>query len=75
MAAEAFRSQMNSLGWSRREEPVNTSASSPFLSRVQSMNPFSDRGYVQLPTSSSDPPPQLPAPTRQEEEAGWFACE
>ena len=77
MAADAFRSQMNSLGWSRREEPaVNTSASSPFLSRIQSMNPFaSARGYVRLPTSYSDPPPQLPARTRQEEDEAFFARE
>lgn len=72
MAADAFRSQMNSLGWSR-EEPISTSASSPFLSRLQSLNPFSqDRGYVRLPTSYSDPPPQLPARTRQEEDEGYF---
>lgn len=74
MAADAFRSQMNSLGWSRREEPVNTSTSSPLLSRLQSLNPFSDTGYVRLPTTNSDAmPTQLPARTRQEEEAGWFA--
>ncbi|KAL7276364.1 Protein transport protein sft2 [Rhizina undulata] len=75
MAAESFRSQMNSMGWSRREEPVNTSASSPFLSKLQSLNPFGNGGYVRLPTTSSDLPPQLPAQTRQEEEGGWFACE
>ncbi|KAI5855691.1 Got1/Sft2-like family-domain-containing protein [Tricharina praecox] len=76
MAADAFRSQMNSLGWSRREEPaVTTSASSPFLSRIQSMNPFASgsSGYVRLPTSYSDPPPQLPARTRQEEDEAFFA--
>lgn len=75
MAADAFRSQMNSLGWTRRDEPVTTNASSPFLARIQSLNPFSDQGYVRLPTSYSDPPPQLPAQTRQEEDAGYFACE
>jgi len=73
MAADAFRSQMNSLGWTRRDEPVTTNASSPFLARIQSLNPFSDQGYVRLPTSYSDPPPQLPAQTRQEEDAGYFA--
>jgi hypothetical protein len=74
MAADSFRSQMNSLGWSRRDEPVNTSAPSPFLNKLQSLNPFGNGGYVRLPTTS-DPPPQLPAQTRQEEDAGWLACE
>lgn len=74
MAADSFRSQMNSLGWSRRDEPINTSASSPFLNKLQSLNPFGNGGYVRLPTTS-EPPPQLPAQTRQEEEAGWLACE
>lgn len=73
MATDAFRSQMNSLGWSRREEPIRTSnAPSSFLSRIQSLNPFSDSGYVRLPTSNSDIPAQLPAQSRQDEEAGWF---
>lgn len=72
MAADSFRSQMNSLGWSRRDEPVNTSASSPFMNKLQSLNPFGNGGYIRLPTTS-DPPPQLPAQTRQEEDAGWLA--
>jgi hypothetical protein len=68
---------MNSLGWSRRDPdiPVNTSSSSsstPLLSRLQSLNPFSDRGYVRLPTHEGPGAP-LPAPTRREEEEGWFA--
>jgi len=64
---------MNAMGWSRREEPVNTSTSSQFFSKIQSINPFGSSGYVRLPTSNSEPPPQLPAQTRQEEEAGWLA--
>ncbi|RPA99301.1 SFT2-domain-containing protein [Choiromyces venosus 120613-1] len=73
MAAESFRAQMNSMGWSRRDEPVNTSASSPFMNKLSSLNPFGNGGYVRLPTSNSEPPPQLPAQTRQEEDAGWLA--
>jgi hypothetical protein len=67
---------MNSLGWSRRDAdiPVNTSSSTPILSRLQSLNPFSDGGYVQLPTTSDGPGAPLPAPTRREEEEGFFAC-
>lgn len=75
MAADSFRSQMNSLGWSRRDEPINTTASSPFLNKLQSLNPFGTGGYVRLPTTSEPLPAQLPAQTRQEEEAGWLACE
>ncbi|TGZ77541.1 SFT2 domain protein [Ascodesmis nigricans] len=71
MAAESFRAQLNSMGWARRDEPVNTSSSStPFLSRL---NPFGNGGYVRLPTSNSDVPTQLPAQNRQDEDAGWFA--
>jgi len=75
MASAAFRESMNSLGWSRRDAdiPANTSSSSsPLLSRIQSLNPFSDRGYVRLPTHEGPGAP-LPAPTRREEEEGWFA--
>jgi hypothetical protein len=66
---------MNSLGWSRRESdiPVNTNASTPILSRIQSLNPFGGRGYVRLPTHNDGPGAPLPAPTRREEEEGWFA--
>jgi hypothetical protein len=74
MASASFRDSMNSLGWSRRDadEPVNTSQSSPFLNRLQSLNPFGDRGYVRLPTTENPGAP-LPAPSRREEEEGWFA--
>lgn len=67
---------MNSLGWSRRgeDEPVNTSQQSGLLSSIKSLNPFGDSGYVRLPTTEGAGAP-LPAPSRREEEEGWFACE
>lgn len=67
---------MNSLGWSRRgdDEPVSTSQQSGLLSSIKSLNPFGDSGYVRLPTTESAGAP-LPAPSRREEEEGWFACE
>ncbi|KAF2401268.1 SFT2-domain-containing protein [Trichodelitschia bisporula] len=73
MASTSFRDSMNSLGWSRRDPdlPVNTS-STPMLSRLQSLNPFGNGGYVRLPTTEVPGAP-LPAPTRREEEEGWFA--
>ena len=77
MTSTSFRDSTNSLGWSRRDPdlPVRTSNSSsttPFLSRLQSFNPFGgSEGYVQLPTQ------EVPAETRRDEqdEEGWFACE
>lgn len=65
---------MNSLGWSRRDAdiPVNTSQQSGLLSSIKSLNPFGDGGYVRLPTTEGAGAP-LPAPTRREEEEGWFA--
>ncbi|KAH7414009.1 Got1/Sft2-like family-domain-containing protein [Phaeosphaeria sp. MPI-PUGE-AT-0046c] len=73
MASASFRDSMNSLGWSRREpEPVNTSSPS-LMGRLQSLNPFGDGGYVRLPITESNPGAPLPAPTRREEEEGWFA--
>lgn len=78
MANNSFRDSVNSLGWSRRDPdlPVNTGTSSntPFLSRLQSYNPFGEGGYVQLPTHNEGPGAPLPAPTRREEEEGFFAC-
>lgn len=64
---------MNSLGWSRRDAdiPVNTSQQSGLLSSIKSLNPFGDGGYVRLPTTEGAGAP-LPAPTRREEEEGWF---
>ena len=65
------------MGWSRREAdvPANTS-SQPLLSRLQSLNPFGNDGYVRLPTTSGEAPgAPLPAPSRREEEEGFFACE
>lgn len=76
MASTSFRDSMNSLGWSRRDPdvPVNNSSSTPMLGRLQSLNPFGSGGYVRLPTTENPGAP-LPAPTRREEEEGWFACE
>ncbi|KAH8905582.1 SFT2-domain-containing protein [Coniochaeta sp. PMI_546] len=73
MASASFRESMNSLGWSRRDAdiPVNTSQQSGLLSSIKSLNPFGDRGYVRLPTTEGAGAP-LPAPTRREEEEGWF---
>ncbi|KAK1828233.1 protein transport protein SFT2 [Podospora conica] len=74
MASSNFRDSINNLGWSRREAdiPVNTSRQNGgILSSLQSLNPFGGRGYVQLPTTEPGAP--LPAPTRREEEEGWFA--
>ncbi|KAJ5370309.1 uncharacterized protein N7496_006401 [Penicillium cataractarum] len=78
MANNSFRDSVNSLGWSRRDPdfPVrtnNSSAETPFLSRLQSLNPFGQGGYVQLPTHNEAPGAPLPAPTRREEEEGFFA--
>jgi hypothetical protein len=73
MASTSFRDSMNSLGWSRREpEPVNTSSPS-LLGRLQNLNPFGDGGSVRLPSTERNPGAPLPAPTRREEEEGWFA--
>jgi hypothetical protein len=74
MASASFRDSMGSLGWSRREpEPVNTSSPS-ILGRLQNLNPFGEGGYVRLPITETNPGAPLPAPTRREEEEGWFAC-
>ena len=74
MASASFRESMNSLGWSRRDADVPVNTSSPSLmGRLQNMNPFGSGGYVRLPTTEGPGAP-LPAPTRREEEEGWFAC-
>ena len=75
MASSSFRDSINSLGWSRRDAdlPVNTSRQGGLLSSLQSLNPFGDGGYVRLPTTEGPGAP-LPAPSRREEEEGWFAC-
>jgi hypothetical protein len=79
MASSSFRDSMNSLGWSRREPaatiPATTSNSStPFLGKLQSLNPFGQGGYVRLPLYENEGPgAPLPARTRREEEEGWFA--
>jgi hypothetical protein len=69
--AASLRESFNSLGWSRRDEPANTSSQSGLLSSISNLNPFQDRGYLRLPTSENAGAP-LPAPTRREEEEGWF---
>ncbi|KAK3634495.1 Protein transport protein sft2 [Elasticomyces elasticus] len=74
MASSSFRDSMNSLGWSRRDEPVNTNKQTPLLGRLQKLNPFGDQGFVRLPTTEGEGPgAPLPARTRKEEEEGWFA--
>ena len=69
---------MNSLGWSRREQTATTTTTKPsgIYGTLQKLNPFSDEGYVRLPFNESDEGPgaPLPAPTRRQEEEGWFAC-
>ncbi|EFQ93847.1 hypothetical protein PTT_08644 [Pyrenophora teres f. teres 0-1] len=74
MASASFRDSMNSLGWSRREPelPINTAPPS-LLGRIQSLNPFGEGGYVRLPITETNPGAPLPAPSRREEEEGWFA--
>ncbi|RAH40197.1 putative Golgi traffic protein SFT2 [Aspergillus brunneoviolaceus CBS 621.78] len=76
MTTTSFRDSVNSLGWSRRDPdlPARTNSSNaPFLSRLQSWNPFGQgEGYLQLPTHEAPGAP-LPAPTRREEEDSFFA--
>jgi hypothetical protein len=75
MASASFRDSMNSLGWSRREEPAPINTAPPsFLGRIQNLNPFGEGGYVRLPITETNPGAPLPAPSRREEEEGWFAC-
>jgi len=73
MAQASLRESFNSLGWSRRnDEPANTMPQQTgLLSSIRNLNPFGDSGYVSLPTSENQGAP-LPAPTRREEEEGWF---
>jgi len=75
MANNTFRDSVNSLGWSRRDPdfPVRTQDTSVF-SRLQSLNPFGQGGYVQLPTHNDASGAPLPAPNRREEQEGYFAC-
>ncbi|PTU22471.1 hypothetical protein P175DRAFT_0433622 [Aspergillus ochraceoroseus IBT 24754] len=75
MASTSFRDSVNSLGWARREAdtPANTNSSTPFFSRLQSLNPFGQgEGYLQLPTHEGPGAP-LPAATRREEEDSFLA--
>lgn len=75
MASASFRDSMNSLGWSRRDAdiPARTSSTTPILSKLQSLNPFSSSGYVRLPTAEDGPGAPLPARNRREEDEAWFA--
>ncbi|BDD55108.1 protein transport protein sft2 [Monascus purpureus] len=74
MTSTSFRDSVNSLGWSRRDDgPVNTNSSTPILSKLRSLNPFTrDEGYLRLPTHEAPGAP-LPAPNRREEEESFFA--
>lgn len=77
MATASFRDSMNSLGWARREQPVNTNRQNPIVGTLQKLNPFSNEGFVRLPTTEGEgeaPGAPFPARTRREEEEGWFAC-
>ncbi|KAK4192656.1 Got1/Sft2-like family-domain-containing protein [Podospora australis] len=67
MASTSFRDSINSLGWSRRDAdiPVNTTQQSGIFSSLQSLNPFGDRGYVELPTTEN-------SGSRSEEDGSWF---
>ncbi|KFH45811.1 Protein transport protein-like protein [Hapsidospora chrysogenum ATCC 11550] len=73
MASQSLRESFNSLGWSRRDaEPATTAPQQTgLMDSIRSMNPFQRSGYVSLPTHENQGAP-LPAPTRQEEEEGWF---
>ncbi|KAK3383867.1 Got1/Sft2-like family-domain-containing protein [Lasiosphaeria ovina] len=73
MASTSFRDSINSMGWSRRDADlhVDTSQQSGLFSSLKSLNPFGDRGYLQLPTTEGAGAP-LPAPNRREEEEAWF---
>lgn len=74
MASSSFRDSMNSLGWSRREEPANTSQPTGFYGTLSKLNPFGEGGNLRLPTNEGEAPgAPLPARTRREEEEGWFA--
>ena len=77
MASSSFRDSMNSLGWSRREQPATATTTKPsgVYGTLQKFNPFNSEGYVRLPTQENEEGPgaPLPARTRREEEEGWFA--
>ncbi|KAF2720667.1 SFT2-domain-containing protein [Polychaeton citri CBS 116435] len=74
MASTSFRDSMNSLGWSRREQPADTSKQNSIYGTLAKLNPFSNEGNVRLPTTEGEGPgAPLPARTRREEEEGWFA--
>ncbi|KAI5819814.1 Got1/Sft2-like family-domain-containing protein [Pyronema omphalodes] len=53
MAAASFRTQLNTLNWTRREEPAISTGPPSFASRLAGLNPFAG-GYVRLPTTTTD---------------------
>ena len=57
---------MNDLGWSRREQPVNTQRPSGVLGTLSQYNPFGGESYVQLPTHEGEGP-GAPLPRAPEE--------
>jgi len=71
----AFRNALSSRGGGGGSQPTVSTAKPSVLSRLSSLNPFSQEGYIRLPVTEnngSQPPPQLPQPDRASEEAGWF---
>ncbi|EGC43076.1 SFT2 domain-containing protein [Histoplasma capsulatum var. duboisii H88] len=75
MASASFRDSMNSLGWTLGQPDTastNRTTSKSVFASIQSLNPFADRGYVQLP-AQDDSAASLPAPTRREEDETWFS--
>ena len=81
MASPSFRDSMQSLGWSRREQPAPTTTTTTkptgVYGTLAKLNPFNSEGYVRLPVHENEEAPgaPLPARTRREEEEGWFARE
>ncbi|KAF8474781.1 SFT2 domain protein [Kalaharituber pfeilii] len=77
MTTPSFRSQMNSLGWSRRADAAPApapSSASPFLAKISSWNPFSSGGYIRLPGGSGSASEGLPPPVQAQQggDEGFF---
>jgi len=72
MASTSFRDSINSLGWTRRDRDVPANTTPQRRGLLSSLNPFAgSSGYLRLPTTEAPGAP-LPAPSRREEEEGWF---